>query len=210
MRLITTRTQNRNLQALRCLLLAMLAVSACKSHTAVTPAQQKAVQSVAQQPAPAQVETDQEKSCRVFVQGFYDWYFDRLNNASRVAVDNPIVDDVLRLKPEVLTARLRQTLKEDREAASKNHDEIVGLDFDPYINAQDWDGKYYIESATVKGSICRASVWGMDSGATREIVVPELEFNGGKWVFANFLYHGQPDQRNENLIDLLIALRNDR
>jgi hypothetical protein len=156
------------------------------------------------------VETNQEKSCRESVQNFYDWYFDRLNHKSKKQSNASAFDDVLRLKPEVLTARLRHMLKEDSDAASKNPGEIVGLDFDPYINAQDWDGKYSVQSATVKGSNCRASAWGMDGGAKKEIVVPELELTGGKWVFANFHYPGQSNPRDENLIDLLIGLRDDR
>ena len=190
------------------LLLAFLGIVSCRDRSAVSPVQSKdSPATVAQQ---VQVETDQEKSCREFVQGFYDWYFDRLNSENKGQSNTSTLDDVLRLKPELLTARLRQMLKEDREAASKNHDEIVGLDFDPYINAQDWDGKYSVESATVRGSSCRALAWGMDGGAKKEIVVPELEFTDGKWVFANFHYPGQSDPRDENLIDLLTGLRDDR
>ena len=189
-------------------LFVLCVVSSCRDRSAVSPVQSRDLPAAVGQPA--RVEMDQEKSCREFVQGFYDWYFDRLNSENKGQSNVSALDDVLRLKPELLTARLRQMLKEDRDAASKNPGEIVGLDFDPYINAQDWDGKYSVQSATVKGSNCKASVWGMDENAKKEIVVPELELTGGKWVFANFHYPGQSDPRDENLIDLLTGLRDDR
>lgn len=198
------------MQQVRYLLFAMLAVSACKSHSAVAPTQQRAVQSVAQQQVQARIETAQEKSCQEVVRGFYDWYFDRLNSEAKGQSNGSALDDLLRLKPELLTAKLRQMLREDRDSASKNAGEIVGLDFDPYINAQDWEGKYFVESATVQGSNCRASVWGTDAGKKREIVDPELESDKGKWVFVNFHYPGEPDARNENLIAVLEGLREDR
>lgn len=190
------------------MLLVLCIVSSCRDRSAVSPVQPK--DSPAAVGEQARVEMDQEKSCREFVQGFYDWYFDRLNSENKEQSNVSALDDVLRLKPELLTARLRQMLKEDREAASKNPGEIVGLDFDPYINAQDWEGKYSAESVTVKSNSCRASVWGMDGGAKKEIVVPELELTGRKWAFANFHYPGQSDPREENLIDLLTGLRDDR
>jgi hypothetical protein len=191
--------------------LVLLVAIGCKDHSTAAPAQAKsspdspttAVQQV-------RVEAEQEKGCRALVQGFYDWYFDRLNRQSKGQSKASTLDDVVRLKPELLSAQLRQMLKEDRAAASKNADEIVGLDFDPYINAQDWEGKYSVESATVNGGTCRASVWGTDAGKKREMVDPELESDKGTWVFVNFHYPGSPDARNENLIAMLAGLREDR
>ena len=192
-------------------MLILLVACGCRSHSALAPALAKSSPDSSVAVArPVRVETEEEKSCRVFVQGFYDWYFDRLNRQNKGQSDGSSADDVVRLKPELLTARLRQMLKEDRDAASKNADEIVGLDFDPYINAQDWEGKYSVESAAVSGSTCRASVWGADAGKKREMVDPELESNKGKWVFVNFHYPGSPDARNENLIAMLAGLREDR
>jgi Protein of unknown function (DUF3828) len=191
------------------LLLVLFGASSCRKQSVSVSTVQSGSQSMAQQTL-ARVETEQERSCQGFVQGFYDWYFDRLNLQNKVQSNNSTLDDVIRLKPEFLSARLQQMLTEDRDAASKNRDEIVGLDFDPYINAQDWDGKYWVQSVVVKGNGCKAFVWGTDSGKKREIVDPELESVQGKWVFVNFHYPGQSDPRSENLIDLLNGLREDR
>jgi hypothetical protein len=193
-----------------CLLFAALAVSACKSHTTVAPIQQKAVQPVAQQQMQARVETGQEKSCREFVQGFYDWYFDRLNSENKGQSKSSTPDDVLRLKPELLAASLRQMLKEDREAASKNPDEIVGLDFDPYINAQDWDGTYSVQNVTLNGNQCRASVWGTDAGKKLEIVDPELRMISNNWIFVDFFYPESIGREDASLMGILTDLRNER
>ena len=101
-------------------------------------------------------------------------------------------------------------LDEDLAASSKNHDEIVGLDFDPYINAQDWEGKYHVEKVAVKNNNCTAALWGTNSGVKREIVDAELELAKNRWVFVNFHYPGGANQREENLIDLLTLLRDER
>jgi len=171
---------------------------------------QNSPQPAVQPKAQARVETDDEKSCREFVQGFYDWYFDRLNRSPTASTGVPTFDDVERLKPEVLIPSLRQMLKDDLEASSKDANDIVGLDFDPYINAQDWEGKYSIEKVSTHGGKCRAALWGTDSGKKREIVEPELVFSNNQWVFVNFHYPGNSAPRDENLADILIALRNDR
>jgi Protein of unknown function (DUF3828) len=193
-----------------CLLLALLGVNSCRSHSSIQLQPAKSSQAVVQQPALTGLEAGQEKSCSEFVQGFYDWYFDRLNRVSNKTNAASTIDGVLRRKPMILTVQLARLLKEDVEAAAKSPGEIVGLDFDPFINAQDWEGKYSVQSVTIEGNNCRASVWGTDSGAKREIVDPELNFINGQWVFANFHYPGSSGPRDENLIDMLMALRNDR
>jgi hypothetical protein len=159
---------------------------------------------------PIQPQTRGEQSCRQFVQDFYDWYFGRLNLETKLQTLGPTTYEVLRLKPQLLSLELRRMLKEDTDAQAKNHDEIVGLDFDPFINAQDSEGAYWVESVTIKDGLCRASVWGTDSGKKREIVDPELRFENQKWIFVNFYYPGSANPSDENLIDLLTKLRNDR
>lgn len=191
-------------------LLLLLGVSSCKNHSSTSPQPEKSAQAIVQVPAQARIESVQEKSCREFVQSFYDGYFDRLNRGMKKPTEGSAEDEVLHRRPTILSARLARLLKEDADAAAKNPGYIVGLDFDPYINAQDWDGTYHVESVSLKGATCRAVVSGTDSGAKREIVDPELNFSNGKWVFANFHYPGSTNPSDENLIDQLLMLRNDR
>ncbi len=193
-----------------CLLLALLGVISCRNHSSIQPQPVKSSQAVVQQPEQTRLETGQEKSCSEFVQGFYDWYFGRLNRISSQTNAASTIDGVLQRKPMILTEQLARLLKEDAEVTAKSPGEIVGLDFDPFINAQDWEGKYAVQSVISKGNNCRASVWGTDAGAKREIVDPELSFINGQWVFVNFHYPGNSSPHDENLIDILIGFRNDR
>lgn len=188
----------------------LLSVSSCKNHSATSPQLEKSAQPAVQPSVQTPVETEQEKSCREFVQSFYDGYFDRLNRVSKETNAPSPIDGVLQRKPMILTVQLMRLLREDAQAATKSKGELVGLDFDPFINAQDWDAKYRVESVSLKGATCRAAVWGMDSGAKREMVDPELEFDNGKWTFINFHYPGSSNPNDENLIGYLIMLRNDR
>jgi hypothetical protein len=171
----------------------IFAVSACKTRSRT-----------------ASREFAREASCQIFVQGFYDWYFDRLNIQAEQQTVGPGSYDVLNFRPEVLTPELQKMLRGDRDASAKNHDEIVGLDFDPFINAQDWSGKYWVNGVSVKDGVCRASVWGHDGDKKREIVIPELMQNGGKWIFTNFHYPGSMHPEDENLIAILMSLRRNR
>src|SRR5437588_560107 len=83
--------------------------------------------------------SDIEKSCRRFVQSFYDWY------VTEALKDNggPASDFALRHRGSVFDPELLQQLKEDSEAQAKAKGEIVGLDFDPFLNSQD-PGEQYV------------------------------------------------------------------
>jgi len=190
------------------LLVAVLALGSCRQRSQSTVEQQQAAQP--RQQVQTSAETEQAQSCKKFVQDFYDWYFDRLNSQIAKKTEGPSTYDVLRLKPQVITPRLRTMLEEDVKAQSKSPDEVVGLDLDPFINAQDWEGKYWTGNVTLNGENCRVAVWGTDSGAKYEIVDPELKLENGQWVFVNFHYPGSETPRDENLIALLTGLRDDR
>jgi hypothetical protein len=194
-----------------CLLIPVLGVCSCQDHSGAPPTAEKDLQPVAQKSQQATTESDPEKSCHEFVQGFYDWYFDRLNSEDSSPKNSPTSEeDVLNLKPAVLTPGLRQMLKDDFDAQDHDHDYIVGLDFDPYINAQDWDGKYTIRRVAVRDGTCRAVLFGDDGGKQVETVDPELQNVSGKWVFVNFHYPDSKNPVNENLIAQLKMLRDER
>lgn len=62
-----------------------------------------------------------------FVQSFYDWYV-------KAEIDS---DAALKKKPAYFSPELTKALKADAVAAAKSPGDIVGLDFDPFLNAQD-------------------------------------------------------------------------
>ncbi|MEA2552688.1 MAG: hypothetical protein QOJ65_864, partial [Fimbriimonadaceae bacterium] len=88
-------------------------------------------------------------SVRRFVQDFYDWYIPmenrrdeaRLNKVKLHKKDqaDEMPDEIVAInsRPEMFSRELRHALLEDRKAQEKNSDYIVGIDFDPFTDAQD-------------------------------------------------------------------------
>jgi hypothetical protein len=185
--------------------------SACRDHPTVSP--QKGSNPDAEQPVAAHVETDEEKSCREFVQGFYDWYLSPVKKDRHHPLGDREMDDAIRVRRKDLSVELYTLLKADRVAQARAH-ELVGLDFDPFTNSQDNSPKFVVRSVLVKDEDCRAIVWGMNKGNHRETVEPELIAKDGSWVFVNFHYHyeasdGDPPSEGD-VIQLLKNLSNDR
>ncbi len=153
------------------------------------------VAAMAQQPASVPT----EESCRSFVQGFYDWYLPR---ASRSAEAYPTT---LKTKSAWFSPMLLQALKQDYAASQANPNEVVGLDFDPFLNSQDPSPKFKVTGAKVQGTRCSAEVHGITDRVNNEEVHPELNFVNGAWQFANFRY-----EQGSDLMSVLKSLRADR
>lgn len=164
--------------------------------------------------APASLSQDagqrrNEQSCRQFVQQFYTWYVSPNVKDGKPKPAGRSWDEVLRLRPQSLSPELLGLLKDDLAASKANPDEIVGLDWDPFLASQDTGSKFEVESAAVTNGHCTAQVNGIDHGRKRETVMPELVQAGGAWVFVNFHYKSQPPP-DENLISTLKFLRHER
>jgi len=149
----------------------------------------------------AQSPTDAERACRNFVRAFYTWY-----------VPGHGVEDVLKSRRSALSPELVRMLKEDMEASAKSPDEIVGLDFDPFLNAQDVAERHEIGKATAKRDSFLVEVYGIWSGKKSEKpdVVAEVAFREGHWLFVNFHYGKTELPENENLLSVLKALKRER
>ena len=133
-------------------------------------------------PAPQQT-TSTDRSCRSFVQHFYNWYVplalsDKVLRAWDVAVRN---------KPQTFTPQLAQLIRRDTEAQRKAS-EIVGLDFDPFLNSQDPSERFVVESVVMKGAGCWVKVRGISKRQAQETVVPEVACTNGRCQFVNFHY----------------------
>jgi Protein of unknown function (DUF3828) len=146
---------------------------------------------------PTAAPTDQ--SCRSFVQGFYDWY---LPHARQSAVTYPTA---LKTKAQLFSPTLLQALKLDYAASKANPNEVVGLDFDPFLNSQDPSPKFSAGKAKVQGTTCSAEVHGITDGVINEEVHPELSFVNGNWQFTNFRY-----EQGSDLLSMLKSLKADR
>lgn len=143
-----------------------------------------------------------------FTRSFYNWYLEEERG----------VDDVLRQKKEVLSPELYKALKADRDAQKKSR-YIVGLDFDPFLNAQDVASKYEVGAEIAKGGTYWVPVYGWWPGGKgherperhkKPDVTAEVKCQGAVCKFVNFHYDSQDDPTNENLIGVLENLKKDR
>ena len=155
----------------------------------------------AQQKSPSRA----AESCRKFVQKFYSWYAARSMKAGGE-------DLILAKKRASFSLELVRRLDEDRLAAKRSPGEIVGLDFDPVLNAQDVAQRYITGKVTTKGDRFKVEVFGVWGGKEGESpdVVAELMRNGQRWKFVNFYYPSRDKTPKDDLLHVLASLRSDR
>lgn len=146
---------------------------------------------------------DVSKTPSAFVQQFYDWY------TPKALGDNagPAWELAMRQKRSSFSPQLAHELKEDSAAQSKSHGEVVGLDFDPFLNSQDPLDHYEVGDVVRSGKSYLVNIHGVQSGKKDEKpdVVAELIEKDGHWVFVNFHY-----PEHKDLITLLRSLRSSR
>jgi hypothetical protein len=149
-----------------------------------------------------------DASCKSFVQAFYTRYVrlmekDHSPSAFEVAT---------RSRRSSFGVELRRALAEDEAAAARSPGEIVGLDFDPFLNAQDFAPRYTVGKVTRKGAGYRVEVFGHWNGPAgkKPDVIPELVRQSGRWVFVNFHYPGEKGEPSDDLLSILKALKKDR
>ena len=143
------------------------------------------------------------ESARKFVQGFYDWYTPHaLSHKSGAAWDLGHTSKKSAFAPALLSA-----LNEDLKASKKVKDEIVGLDFDPFLSSQDPVSHYSVTKVEKRGQAYLASVNGMTGGkpSAKADVIARVEKVKGTWRFTNFMYPS-----GENLLGVLAKLKKDR
>ena len=146
---------------------------------------------------------DPSQTVREFVQGFYDWYVPRAlgNNSS------PAWAIAVKAKPSFFNPELALKLRQDATAQAKAKGEIVGLDFDPFLNDQD-PAKHYVVGKVVRvNTSYRVEIHRVSSDKPDEeiAVTAQVMESSGHAYFANFHY---PD--GQNLLNLLGTLAKDR
>jgi len=170
------------------------------------------------QAKPASLASSQnDASCRAFVQEFYNWYVKAINKEHHL--DG--TEMISKYRKSSFDPELLRQLNVDLAAAKRNKDEIVGLDFDPFVNAQEFAGTYTARNVTRKGDNYFIDVygdWGKDAAADAKKakkpvlpdVVPELAFRNGAWVFINFHYPSGEKPEDKDLLATLKYLREER
>ena len=145
---------------------------------------------------------DLQKSCRNFVQEFYNWYVRLLKKNSKA--------DPLDLRREAFDAELRRQLKAYDGAS---HDGVGLLDFDPFVNGQDFSPVGYSAGEVTRKNdryfvnvYCLGGCWGDGANKRLLLIIPELLYKDGKWRFMNFHYRF-PDGSKGDLLSILKADR---
>jgi len=156
--------------------------------------------------------SSQAQDCGHFVQQFYNWYAATENALMKRNSPGSALEVTLREKRSSFSPELVKGLKEDLAVFKKSGGEIVGLDFDPFLNAQDIAERYLVGKITQKGDHYWVEVFGVWNGQknSNPDVVPELAFENGQWIFTNFHYGKTDIPVNENLISILEVLKKDR
>jgi hypothetical protein len=150
----------------------------------------------AQENSPA----DPLKSCRDFLQGFYN-KFVRANSSSKPTKFS--------YEP-YLGPELRRRLKEDRDAQEKDTSgEIVGLDFDPIAAGNDIYTRYEVGEVTPKGERYWVEVYGYwEKKRDRDQkIIHEVMSVGGRWMIMNIRYYHYQNGKLVSQHDLLSTLK---
>lgn len=110
----------------------------------------------------------------------------------------------------VLTPELMQALKQDYEAQSLDKSSyIVGMDFDPFLSAQDPCDRYEVRTVVKRGESYWAEIHGVGGCEAHDgpDLNAEVTSRNGAWMFTKFHYPGPfaPD-----LLTLLKKLHRDR
>lgn len=135
-----------------------------------------------------------------FVQEFYVWY----TPLARANGDAPAWYTVLRDRPQALTPELLRALRADSLAQARAEGEIDGLDFDPFLAAQESCDRYEATSAIGRGTVEEVRVFAVCNGvrSSRPVAVADVVPVNGTWQFTNVYY---PEQ-NSDLRSVLIEL----
>jgi len=149
------------------------------------------------------------KSCRTFVEGFYNWYVPETKKENAGCSSYL----ALKYKGSAFSPELLRELKIDQAAQEKAVGELVGLDFDPFLATNDDPyERYVVGNASPKGDRYWVQIYGIHAGKKSKtpVVVPELVFTHGRWTFVNFHYEISKFPENENLLSVLNVLKKDR
>lgn len=141
--------------------------------------------------------TRKEPPPKIFVEEFYAWYVPIALQENEV----PASDIALQQNPAVFGRQLFLALKEDSGAQAKIQGEIVGIDWDPFLNCQDTEDRYVVGQVTQKGRTWLIEIYGIRGGkrARKPDVIAEVATENNHWVFINF--------HSANGADLLTSLR---
>jgi hypothetical protein len=136
---------------------------------------------------------DAQRSCREFVQRFYD----RFRTRTPSKADKRVSDR------QALSRQLRRLLEGNDAAEAKfAGDGLVGLDFDYLTGSQDLAERFLVGKIIPKERSFWVEVYDIWGGkkSMKPSVVPEVMFRNGRWIFVNFRYG---TEKNNDLVSIL-------
>jgi hypothetical protein len=144
----------------------------------------------------AQAPVANKESAKAFVQKFYDWYLPLYNKP--IDRKKPIPADILAInqKPEYFDEPLRKALLADAAGQAKHPGEIVGLDFDPFLSAQDDVPGFKLGDVKEAGN----KFWVIFNPTH---VTAEVMITGGSWKFTDFIYPAHDKMPQISLLHML-------
>jgi len=182
-----------------CAVILVIPITSCRKAAPIQIA--AARQEAKPQVADSRALTPEEPSCRVFVQNFYDMYWNQFANESgdpSASGKAYSYDDALRRNPPVLSEELIRLIKKDEDTSKAAGGDIVNLDFDPFLDSNGPVGKYLVKSASVVNGVCQAAI----EGGHGIHEVAELKKSGSSWQFINFHYsHYSEDGKTREFPD---------
>jgi len=124
-----------------------------------------------------------------FVREFYAAYLPRGVEGGLDAVDGLITE-----RPELFAPSLLLALQQDAASRRAAHDEIGGLDFDPFLDSQDPCERYEVVKGTRVGAVVHVDVHAVCQGqrSVAPTVTLVVAHDGRRPLLANVLYptHG--------------------
>jgi len=160
----------------------------------------------------AQASTEKENA-RVFVQKFYDWYNKLYNtdlNDYKHKYSEGLITYVFKNKQQYFDQSLLNPYNDYDKAEPKDADEIVGLDFDPIMNAQDNGEDYQTGSVKQMGDKYFINIHAGMAGHSRisilkerVIITAEVVKENDLWKFVNFQYPPVNGRKNDLITTLI-------
>ncbi len=144
-----------------------------------------------------------EDSALKFAQEFYGWYVPIAAKGNK----GPAFEIAIKQKPSFFSPQLLQALQDDAAAQAKVSDDIVGLDFDPFLSSQHPSNQFMLGQSIHKEDGCWVYFYNSKAGQKRgkPNVIAVATQSKGHWFFTNFRF---PD--GGDLLKTLKALKLDR
>lgn len=137
---------------------------------------------------------------QIFVRKFYKWYTPIAQKSKQRTASVALNERRSSFAPKLVAS-----LEADF-AAQQNSNEIVGIDWDPFLSGQDTCDKYPDSTPVAMPNTIRVPIFCQQGNtlSSKPVVIAEVSYVQGRWVFTNFIYE------KNNLLEILAGLKKSR